>query len=101
MPESRAAVPNSVFVNHIQWKRKDVAGRRIVFVWHVGDIVDRDNDEPWALPRTQLDLLRDVVSFGLVVGNHNLPEATGDRSRFQRCFAVASSSSPRPTKNGS
>lgn len=84
-PDSTDPLTNPVFANHIKWIRENVAAQRIVFVSHVGDIVDIDNEEQWRLARQNLDGLFDVVPFGLAVGNHDM-KASGDASLFQKYF---------------
>lgn len=88
-PRSTDALTNPVFANHIGWIRENVGRQRVVFVSHVGDIVDIDNQEQWALAKRNIDRLMGVVPFGLVVGNHDMAE-DGDASSFQRAFPEAS-----------
>lgn len=84
-PTSTDPLTNPVFANHITWIRENAAAQRIVFVSHVGDIVDIDNEEQWQLAKQNLDGLFDVVPFGLAVGNHDM-KSNGDASLFQRFF---------------
>ena len=71
-PDSTDPLTNPVFANHIQWIRTNVTNQNIVFVSHVGDIVDIDNEEQWTLACQNLDGLRGLVPFGLTVGNHDM-----------------------------
>lgn len=87
-PTSTDPLTNPVFANHIAWIRGHVAAQRIVFVSHVGDIVDIDNPEQWQLARQNLDGLFDVVPFGLAVGNHDM-KSSGDASLFRTAFPAA------------
>lgn len=84
-PTSKDPLTNPVFANHIKWIRENVVAQRIVFVSHVGDIVDIDNEEQWGLARQNLDGLLGVVPFGLAVGNHDM-KSNGDASLFQRHY---------------
>jgi len=88
-PSSTAPLTNPVFANHISWIRENVAAQRIVFVTHVGDIVDLNNADQWRLAKENLDGLRGVVPFGLVVGNHDL-ENRGSAALFSAHFPAAS-----------
>lgn len=88
-PNSTSPLTNVVFANHITWIRENLATQRIVFVSHVGDIVDINNAEQWALAQQNLDQLRGLVPFGLAVGNHDMTSA-GDASLFQAHFPAAS-----------
>ena len=84
-PDSTDPLTNPVFANHIKWIRESVQTQHIVFVSHVGDIVDIDNEEQWQLAKQNLDQLFGLVPFGLVVGNHDM-KISGDASLFQKCF---------------
>ena len=88
-PSSTAPLTNPVFANHIRWIRENVASQRIVFVTHVGDIVDINNADQWRLAQENLDGLRGVVPFGLAVGNHDM-ETKGSAALFSAHFPVAS-----------
>ncbi|MDP3070002.1 MAG: metallophosphoesterase [Opitutaceae bacterium] len=84
-PDSTDPLTNPVFANHIKWIRESVKDQNIVFVSHVGDIVDIDNDEQFQLAQQNLDGLLGVVPFGLAVGNHDM-KVSGDASLFQKYF---------------
>ena len=87
-PGSTAPLTNPVFANHIQWIRESAKAQNIVFVSHVGDIVDINNEQQWTLARQNLDGLLGVVPFGLSVGNHDM-QGSGDASLFQKHFPAA------------
>jgi len=84
-PQSSDPLTNPVFQNHTRWIAENVREQNIVFVSHVGDIVDIDNAEQWQLARECLDRLHGVVPYGLVVGNHDMKN-NGDATLFQRFF---------------
>lgn len=84
-PGSTDSVSNPVLANHVRWITENVGSQNIVFVTHVGDIVDRNVEAQWQVARQHLDTLREVVPFGLVVGNHDM-KANGDATLFQRHF---------------
>lgn len=84
-PDSPDPLTNPVFANHVAWIRANVTNQNIVFVSHVGDIVDINNEEQWSLARQNLDGLMGVVPFGLSVGNHDM-KASGNASLFQKHF---------------
>ena len=69
-PSSTAPLTNPVFENHTRWIVENLRRQNIVFVTHVGDIVDIDNRQQWQLARKCLDRLHGVVPYGLTVGNH-------------------------------
>jgi hypothetical protein len=84
-PQSTDPLTNPVFQNHTRWIAENVRAQNIVFVSHVGDIVDIDNEEQWQLARECLDRLHTVVPYGLTVGNHDM-KSNGDATLFQRFF---------------
>lgn len=84
-PNSGAPLTNPVFQNHTRWIAENIRHQNIVFVSHVGDIVDINNHDQWRLARECLDRLHGVVPYGLTVGNHDM-EPDGDASLFQRYF---------------
>ena len=60
-----------------------------MFVSHVGDIVEINREEEWAVAKRHLDKFRGSVPFGLTVGNHDM-EGKGDASLFQKTFPASS-----------
>jgi hypothetical protein len=84
-PQSTDPLTNPVFQNHTRWIAENVRAQNIVFVSHVGDIVDIDNAEQWQLARECLDRLHTVVPYGLTVGNHDM-KSNGDATLFHRFF---------------
>ncbi|MBM3874971.1 MAG: serine/threonine protein phosphatase [Verrucomicrobia bacterium] len=84
-PDSTAPLTNPVFQNHTRWIVENLRTQNIVFVSHVGDIVDVNNEEQWQLARECLDRLHGVVPYGLTVGNHDM-KSNGDASLFQKYF---------------
>lgn len=86
-PESKDPVTNPVFEKHVQWITQNLQSQRIVFVSHVGDIVDRNVEPEWKVARQKLDQLHGVVPYSLTVGNHDM-ESDGDSSLYQRYFGA-------------
>lgn len=84
-PQSTEPLTNSVFQNHTRWITENLRAQNIVFVSHVGDIVDINNAEQWTLARECLDRLHGVVPYSLTVGNHDMT-SKGDASLYQRFF---------------
>lgn len=60
--------------------------QRIVFVTHVGDIVDINNDEQWAVAQSCMNKLHGKVPYGISVGNHDMQGKTGNSALFQKYF---------------
>ena len=84
-PESVEPIANSVFEAHTRWIAKNIETQRIAFVSHVGDIVDKNKEEQWAVAQKHMDVLHGKVPYGIVVGNHDMT-SKGDSSLFQRYF---------------
>ncbi|HEY1107032.1 MAG TPA: metallophosphoesterase [Opitutaceae bacterium] len=84
-PQSTEPLTNPVFENHTRWIVENRQAQNIVFVSHVGDIVDINNAEQWALARSCLDRLHGVVPYGLTVGNHDMT-SRGDATLYQQQF---------------
>lgn len=87
-PDSSEPVDNPVLTSHLDWLLANREAQRIVFVTHVGDIVDYNRHEEWLVARRELDRLRGVLPFSLTVGNHDM-EADGNASLYQRYFPAA------------
>jgi len=87
-PKSTDPVTNEAFQTHTRWIVDNLQTQRIVFVSHVGDIVDRKMTEQWEVARTCMDRLHGRVPYGIAVGNHDMA-ANGDCSQFQQCFPAA------------
>ncbi|HCN76708.1 MAG TPA: serine/threonine protein phosphatase [Verrucomicrobiales bacterium] len=88
-PDSTDSVTNSNLEAQVQWITANREAQNIVFVTHVGDIVDQNNDEQWSVAKRHLDQLRGVAPFALTVGNHDMT-SNGDARLFQRHFPAAS-----------
>src|SRR5690606_11533008 len=59
--------------------------QNIVFVTHVGDIVDHNGPEQWGVAKQHLQKLFGKVPFSLTVGNHDMT-SKGDARWFQKYF---------------
>ncbi|QIF05409.1 metallophosphoesterase [Roseimicrobium sp. ORNL1] len=86
-PDSTDPVTNPVFDNHVRWITENLKSQRIVFVSHVGDIVDKNNKNEWAVARNCLDVLHGKVPYSLTVGNHDM-KGSGDSTLFQKHFGA-------------
>ncbi|MBK9167709.1 MAG: metallophosphoesterase [Bryobacterales bacterium] len=87
-PDSAEPVTNSVFDAHTRWIVENIDAQRIVFVSHVGDIVDIDTDAQWEVARRAMDRLHGRVPYAISVGNHDMTQK-GDSSLFQKYFGAA------------
>ena len=87
-PQSTDPLTNPVFQNHTRWIVENVRTQNIVFVSHVGDIVDINNRAQWQLAGECLERLHGVVPYGLTVGNHDM-ENNGNAALFQEFFPAA------------
>jgi hypothetical protein len=85
---SDAPVANDHLAAQVEWILTNQQKENIVFVTHVGDIVEDNRREEWAVAKQHLDRLRGVVPFALNVGNHDM-ESDGDARLFQEHFPAA------------
>ena len=85
-PDSQAPVTNVVFDAYTTWISDNLQRQNIVFVSHVGDIVDRNVSDQWAIARTAMDRLHGRVPYGISVGNHDMT-SEGNSALFQSQFA--------------
>ncbi len=84
-PDSTAKVTNPIFQAHAQWIADNIQRQNIVFVSHVGDIVDINEPRQWTVARECMDLFHGKVPYGISVGNHDMT-SRGDSSLFQQYF---------------
>ena len=91
-PTSTDPVTNANLAAQVKWIREHRDDQNIVFVSHVGDIVDKNNDDQWTVAKQHLDQLRGIVPFSLTVGNHDMT-SKGDATLFQAHFPAVSFSS--------
>jgi hypothetical protein len=87
-PKSQAPLTNPAFDAHMRWILANLQTQRIVFVSHVGDIVDINVPEQWELARRLMDQLHGRVPYGISVGNHDM-KASGDSRLFQQYFPAS------------
>ncbi|MGV3659085.1 MAG: metallophosphoesterase [Prosthecobacter sp.] len=87
--DSTDPVTNKNLEAQVKWIAAHREDQNIVFVSHVGDIVDSNNAGQWAVAKQYLDILRGVVPFSLTVGNHDMT-TKGDAHLFQEQFPAAS-----------
>ncbi len=76
---------NSTFEAYTTWIAAKLERQRIVFVSHVGDIVDLNERLQWKVARRCMDQLHGRVPYGISVGNHDMVRS-GDSSLFQEFF---------------
>lgn len=82
-------VENAHLAAQIDWILANREREKIVFVTHVGDIVEDNRREEWTVAKRHLDRLRGVLPFSLTVGNHDM-ESDGDAGLFQEFFPATS-----------
>ena len=86
---SPAKVDNVYLAKHIDWLLENRTLQNIVFVSHVGDIVDTNRPEEWSVAQKHFDRLRGLLPFAFSVGNHDM-QTDGDASLFQNAFPASS-----------
>lgn len=88
-PQSSDPVTNLNLEAQVKWIVENCNEQNIVFVSHVGDIVDKNNLAQWAVAKWHIDQLRGVVPFSLAVGNHDMTRG-GNARLFQEHFPSSS-----------
>jgi len=72
-----------------QWIVENQQDQRIVFVSHVGDIVNSAKArEEWEVARGAIDALHGVVPYGLTIGNHDMSAGKGEKPLFEEFFGA-------------
>lgn len=81
-----------IFRSMASWIVKNRDTENIVFVSHVGDVVERGRDESarkrWELAREIMDILHGEVPYAIAPGNHDLHPSTGDTRMFEAYFGA-------------
>ena len=86
--QTYAAIKPDVFHAETQWIVDNIEKQRILFVSHVGDIVDDNLPEQWKVAREAMDRLHGRVPYGFSVGNHDM-KSDGDCSLFKKYFPAS------------
>ncbi|HOD51589.1 MAG TPA: metallophosphoesterase [Candidatus Hydrogenedentes bacterium] len=92
LPDTQAysAGAPGVFAAEMQWILDNIDDENIVFVSHLGDIVDKNSaPEQWTVAERSLAMLHGKLPYGLAVGNHDMSGATGDSGNFQAAFPAS------------
>ena len=84
--QAEAPTTNPVFESITDCIVAEQDRQRIVFVTHVGDIVDINNDEQWAVAQNCMHKLHGKIPYGISVGNHDMQGKTGNSALFQKYF---------------
>lgn len=84
-PTRDQGVRNPIFQTITDWIATNRQAQNIVFVSHVGDIVDKNVPDQWAVARRCMDRIHGVIPYGMTVGNHDMV-SRGDSSLFQTYF---------------
>lgn len=79
---------NPTFEAYTSWIAANIGRQRIVFVSHVGDIVDLNERPQWKVARHCMDQLHGRIPYGISVGNHDMVRS-GDSSLFQEFFPAS------------
>ncbi len=79
---------NLAFDSRTRWLADNLDSQRIVFVTHLGDIVDRNHHHQWKIARENMDRFHGRMPYGIAIGNHDMVNSTGDSSLFQEYFGA-------------
>ncbi len=83
-PPQTGPTKNPAFESRIKWIEANIQKENIVFVSHVGDIVDYKNDEQWSFASNLMARLDGKVPYGISPGNHDIEVTT--TKGFNRYF---------------
>ncbi len=86
-PPQTGPTRNPAFESRVKWIEQNIKKENIVFVSHVGDIVDYKNDEQWSFASNLMARLDGKVPYGISPGNHDQEIVTTDG--FNRYFPRA------------
>jgi hypothetical protein len=86
--EERGAPCNPAFESRTLWLAENLAAQRIVFISHMGDIVDKNEHRQWRIARENMDRFHGRLPYGISVGNHDMVGSTGDSRLFQEYFGA-------------
>ncbi len=76
-----------IFENQTKWIIENIESMNIVFVTHLGDIVDHWwSIEEWDVANTSMSMLDDNVPFGVLPGNHDGAENRNDLANYNTYF---------------
>lgn len=85
LKQDQQAWENPTFEVYTKWIAANIDRQRIVFVSHVGDIVNLNERSQWEVARRSMDQLHGRVPYGISVGNHDMVRS-GDSALFQEFF---------------
>ena len=76
-----------IFENQTKWIIENRESMNIVFVTHLGDLVDHyESIKEWDNANTSMSKLDGVLPFGVLPGNHDGAETGGDLTNYNNYF---------------
>ena len=79
---------NPAFESRTAWLAANLETQRIVFITHMGDIVDKNEHRQWRVARVNMDRFHGRAPYGISVGNHDMVRNSGDSRLFQEYFGA-------------
>jgi len=89
MPAQKGPTRNPAFKSRIDWIEANLKKEKIVFVSHVGDIVDARNPFQWKFASDLMSRLDGKVPFGLAPGNHDSEKGDTVASGYTKAFPAS------------
>lgn len=83
-----------IFSVQTDWIARNATARNIVFVTHLGDIVDSLDESQWQTASDALAKLDGKVPYGIAPGNHDL-DVAGSADMFNKYFPTSRLSNSR------
>ena len=76
-----------IFNNQTKWIIENKESMNIIFVTHLGDLVDHyERIDEWENANTSMSTLENIVPFGVLPGNHDGVDAGGDLTKYNSYF---------------
>ena len=87
-PPRKGPTRNVAFSSRVNWIADNIRTENIVFVSHMGDIIDVNNVAQWTFASNLLTRLDSKVPYSVSPGNHDMRSSVGDATLFNRFFPV-------------
>ncbi|MEJ2281081.1 MAG: metallophosphoesterase [Candidatus Bathyarchaeota archaeon] len=78
-----------IFENQTRWIIENKESLNIVFVTHLGDLVDHwQNEEEWNNANVSMSILDGKIPYGVLPGNHDGADSGGNLTNYNKYFGV-------------
>lgn len=78
-----------IFENQTRWIIENIESLNIVFVTHLGDLVDHwQNEEEWKYANLSMSILDEKIPYGVLPGNHDGADFGGNLTNYNKYFGI-------------